>query len=217
MNRILVLIAIVMLAVSCHEEPQPMTISGIGSIEVNDSATAIHYFEYTLLTDFDTSVLPDSARAQFKVALEDKTDETTYRAKVITLSDNLRRELINVDANMTADSIFGTAPLTPSDIRMTRDFRRLDFFNITVYYTTRPDNDDFICLTYDPAEQTSDTIALWLRHYQAISDSCTHIEYRTISVAVNSLASDTMPRRYIDVRHIDTSLDTVTTRYVYSY
>lgn len=212
--------------VSCTDEPQMPVYSGIASVERNDSVFALHYYDYTFVIEDDGmhAGLRDSARVTFRVRPRSRISESDsvliFRADVIELSDDitsaLRFDLQSAD--LPAGGI-DTALCTPVDIHVTRDYRRLDFFNIRSYYYTKPDNGDVIGLFCLSDEQTCDTATtLWLRHIQQSGDSLTQVQYNTISVPLNVLIADTASERMnIILKRFGAESDTIVESYVYSF
>ena len=219
--KILICIA-TMSFVRCSDDTIENAIKGIGSIEMNDTLIAIHYYDntYIISNEYRTS-LTDSARVQFKISATQRVTDTAYiyKANVIELTSDIRTPIVRRTENLTTD----TAICIPTDLHITRDFRHLDFFNISTRYTTCSNNDDKITLVFCADEQEASTdslVVLWLRHSQSRSDTLTHIEYNTISVPLNELIpSDSVQkeRLYIKLKMLGDKNDTVVTNYVYSF
>lgn len=215
------------LTCACNDgDDHSYTISGIGTLERNDTALVIHYYDYQLIIDDNdlTSELEDSARIQFKCQTVQhiESEETIYTATLLSVSSDLTTPLLISPADSLLSIEYNsTAWCTPSDMHITRDWTERDFFNITAYYNTIDGNEDYLYLTYDSTEQQNDTttdrIILWLKHFQLSSDSCPTKATTTISVPLKQLKNDSLERVYLRVRRYTMYGDTTEADYTYGY
>ncbi len=217
-----ILLFVTMAIVACSDTAPDTTCKGIGSVEMNDTLIAIHYYDNVyVISDEYRNNLCDSARVKFKINIGKRIVDTAYvyQAEVVELSGDIRRQIVFRAHNKQAD----TALCVPTDMHITRDFRRLDFFNISTRYVTCDNNADEVSLVLDSAEQEASTdslVVLWLRHSQVRTDSADRVEYNTISVPLNILIpADTLrtERLYLKVKMFGSDGDTVVNNYVYSY
>ncbi len=222
MKRAYLAVALALTLSSCTSEEYHQTYQGIGTVERSDTMLAIHYYDRTfILQNASSSGLEDDERIEFQlVTTEEVTYNSVYKANLNYASDDLTLPIVHLDTATVNERYKATASLTPSIMHMPRDFRRNDYFNITTYFSTRDDNDDYVCLTLEPEEQIADTtdlIVLWLRHFQRSSESPTHYGYSTISVPLNELKQDSLERVTVRVKRITAEADTAVTDYTYSY
>lgn len=215
------------LLIACNDgDDHSYTVSGIGTLERNDTALIIHYYDYNLIIDDNdlTENLPDSARIQFKCQTIEhiENEAIIYTATLLSVSSDLTTPLlISPEDSLLSAQFNSTAWCTPSDMHITRDWIERDFFNITANYATIDGNEDYIYLTYDSTEQQNDTttdrIILWLKHFQSSSDSCPSKASSTISVPLKPLKIDTLERVYLRVRRYTQYGDTAEADYTYGY
>lgn len=207
---------------SCSDDYTDNTIKGIASVELNDTLIALHYYDNTyILPDDYRASLTDSARVYFRLRTTQRISDTAYifNADVQELTTDIRTSIIFSTANLLSD----TARCVPTDMHITRDFRHLDFFNISVYYTTCPDNDDQVYLVQCSTEQEANAdslVVLWLRHSQLRSGTTQYVEHSTISVPLNVLIPpDSLQRErvYLKVKMLSEDSDTIINNYVYSF
>lgn len=220
------LIAVLGLIIAaCSGNDKKQQIKGIGTICRTDSITTLHYYNYTMHSQaLANTELRDSARVEFLAEVEDEMgDEFTLRVNLLELSGDITTPIAGFTNGTKDPKHLGKALFMPINMHMTRDFRRCDFFNVTTYYPTRADNDDYVCLTYDPKEQIADTVmdepfvVLWLRLYQNSDEGNDLMEYKSISVPLNSLQRDTIDFIGVRVKYFGIEGDTITNDYTYSY
>ena len=218
----ILLAAIVLAVAACSDDKTDDTIKGIASVELNDTLVALHYYDNTyVLADEYRAGLTDSARVYFCINSTQRLADTAsiFNANVRELSADLRTPIVYRTANLLSD----TAICVPTDMHITRDFRHLDFFNISVHYATLPNNDDKTYLVQCSTEQEASTdslVVLWLRHSQLRSDSTLYIEHNTISVPLNILIPpDSLQREriYLKVKMLAEGGDTIVNDYIYSF
>lgn len=197
---------------------------GFATVERNDSIFALHYYEYTFydsdVADVDSTELETGARVYFALELTSELNDSTNTAtaNITELTGDITKKIVRSQS----DKLFAANGLcTPQNIHITRDYRRLDYFNITAVYTTKVDNDDEIALVFDEAEQvgrTDSVVVLWLRHYQKDIDNHDSYSYSTISVPLNELiTTDSIERLVVHTKWLDAKNDTIEEQYIYSY
>lgn len=212
--------------VACSEKDNTQHCVGFGTVERTDSTCLLHYYELALDAEgLQSTNLEDDARVYFEAEILDNLDavQRSYKAKLIKISEDIRQDIHGYGTDKAEATCYGTALCATGNIHITRDWKRNDYFNITTYYATQPDNDDHICLLYDAAEQhdaeadSIPTYVLWLRHYQKKAVANDQIEYKSISVPINSLRLPDDKYILIEVKQFGPKGDTLSTTYGYSY
>ena len=209
---------VALLCWACNESVSPATYNGIGSVEITDSLAAIHYYNRTFLFKEFPSHIGDSSRVIFMAEATSRANDTTetFYAKVKRISPDIRRNII---FNMEATKSFGKeAGIMVRDLHLTRDFRRLDFFNITTSFATTQNNNDKVRLVLEQRDIANKEATLWIKHWQSNSDTLNAIGHDTMSVPMNTLISDENSERLLlHIKWIESSGDTITEDYTYSY
>lgn len=227
MKNILSLIACASLLVSCGDSDSKFGVSGIGSVEMNDSVFAIHYYKNTLRLDGPVSSagLRDSSRVYFTgsgVLVSEGEDGAVYDFTPTTISEDITTRLFLLDsvAQASADTMrtaSSSEGFFAHDVHITRDWRRCDFLDATVTYPGSLDaSGDYLGFFADTTTIGSDTIKLWLRLCRAQTDTARMVT-RRVSTPVNCLQDSTRERVVVNIRRIDAYGDTVSTDLVYSY
>ncbi|MCQ2227936.1 MAG: hypothetical protein MJZ01_08525 [Bacteroidales bacterium] len=209
---------LVSVGVSCSKDEVPMAYQGIASVERTDTAILIHFYNNTFVVSLLESDVEDSARVTFRIVAGRRLSDTAeiFEGRVEELSEDIRTPIVHEVST-------SNLPCVPTELHITRDFRRLDFFNVTAYYYTRQDNEDRLYMAFDPTQQvgrTDSVVVLWLKHVQNETDpkQYTGIQYQTISVPMNVLIPDsTSERLMIHLKRLNLDGDTVTDNFVYSY
>lgn len=221
------LVAVASLCVSaCDDSESKYGATGIGSIELNDSVFAIHYYSSTMLVDRSfADGLKDSARVYFSgsgtLAYENE-DGQTYDFSIYKLSSDVTTPFLSLDS--VAQSSADTMRIASShegfyaqNIHITRDWRRNDFLDATGIYPGDNNGDgDFFGFVLDTASLGSDTVCVWLRLRRERTDTVQMIT-RHISTPVNCLRDTTRERIMVNLRRLDANGDTVVSNLVYSY
>lgn len=217
MRKAITVILVALLCWACQESVTPATYNGIGSIERNDTVAAIHYYDHTFLIEDMPMSLVDSSRVIFRIEVTGRANDTTetYNAKIIDISSDIRREIININSTAGLGQETG---ITISDLHLTRDFRRLDYFNITTIFETREDNDDKINLVLEQRDDSKKEATLWIKHWQKSTDSLNIIQKDIMSVPMNGMINDeTSERLLLHVKWIKAIGDTISEDFTYSY
>lgn len=217
MREAITVILVALLCWACQESVTPATYNGIGSIERNDTIAAIHYYDHTFLIEDMPTTLADSSRVAFSIEVTGKANDTTetYNAKIIDISSDIRREIININSTAGLGEESG---VMVSDLHLTRDFRRLDYFNITTIFETREDNDDKINLVLEQRDDSKKEATLWIKHWQKSTDSLNIIKKDIMSVPMNTMIKDeTSERLLLHVKWIKAIGDTISEDFTYSY
>lgn len=217
MRKAITAILVALLCWACQESVTPATYNGIGSIERNDTVAAIHYYDHTFLIEDMPMSLVDSSRVIFRIEVTGRANDTTetYNAKIIDISSDIRREIININSTAGLGEESG---VTVSDLHLTRDFRRLDYFNITTIFETREDNDDKINLVLEQRDDSKKEATLWIKHWQKSTDSLNIIQKDIMSVPMNGMINDeTSERLLLHVKWIKAIGDTISEDFTYSY
>lgn len=216
------------LACGCHDGHSSYGASGIGSVELNDTAFAIHYYSATLcLGDAEShGKLTDGSRVYFVgsgwLSSESADGLQTYNFEPRTLSGDITSPALLLDsAGMASDSLMRIAQSPEGfygqNIHITRDWRRNDFLDATAIYAGTGDGAaDFLGIVGDTLMADADTLRLWLRLRRAQSDTAQMVT-KHVSVPVNCLRDSTKERLLIRLSRIDAAGDTVVTDMVYSY
>ncbi len=212
----------------CHDSSSTYVASGIGSIELNDSVFAIHYYKSTLiLPDYvSRGNLTDTSRAFFSgngwLVNEDPDGAQVYDFTPSIVSADVTTPILMLDsAGMASDSLNKIAQSTEGfyaqNIHITRDWRRNDFFDATAIYPGDGDgSQDFFGLVGDTLSADADTMHLWLRLRRQNTDTVQMIT-KHISVPVNCLRDTAKERILIRLSRLNANGDTVVMDYVYSY
>ncbi len=203
--------------------------SGIGTVEKNDTAVAIHYYERTLTaTDSaQLSAVREGDRVYFICSAWREDGDTTYNRYVAYFNDissDLRREIVFTDSTQTSAEDIANSHSAEGfyaqNVHITRDWQRNDFFEAMLTYPASDGHeDDFIALVRDTTmdkEEDFDGQVFWLRLSRHRTDSVYYIN-RHISVPINCLRDSTKERISMLVKRIDHYGDTVSTSFVYSY
>ncbi|MCQ2228718.1 MAG: hypothetical protein MJZ13_03100 [Bacteroidales bacterium] len=217
MRKAITVILVALLCWACQESVTPATYNGIGSIERNDTVAAIHYYDHTFLIEDMPMSLVDSSRVIFRIEVTGRANDTTetYNAKIIDISSDIRREIININSTAGLGEESG---VMVSDLHLTRDFRRLDYFNITTIFETREDNDDKINLVLEQRDDSKKEATLWIKHWQKSTDSLNIIQKDIMSVPMNGMINDeTSERLLLHVKWIKAIGDTISEDFTYSY
>lgn len=218
-----IILSIIILACD-NEEIKFDTYQGIGTIERTDTLLNIHYYNYEFrINDKEKyTQLSDNDRIIFECHTTQKINDTTltYNADIISISDDITRNVVFKENSQTplSSKLFDTE-FTPTDMHITRDWRRQDFFNITTLLTTKTDNTDSIMMIHYTNEQNTgnDTITLWLKHLQSNIDSCNIFKNKTISVPLNQFIRDTTERICLRIKYTTIESDTIIKNYTYSW
>lgn len=212
----------------CHDSSSTYVASGIGSVELNDSVFAIHYYKTTLvLPDYVShDNLTDTSRVFFTgsgwLVNEDYEGAQVYDFTPSVLSADVTTPILMLDsAGMASDSLNKIAQSTEGfyaqNIHITRDWRRNDFFDATAIYPGVGDgSQDFFGLVGDTLSADADTMHLWLRLRRQNTDTLQMIT-KHISVPVNCLRDTAKERILIRLSRLNADGDTVVMDYVYSY
>lgn len=227
MKKILSLVAMAALMASCGDSESKFGVSGIGSIELNDSVFAIHYYSSTLLLDesVPTNGLKDSCRVYFAgsgTLVYEGEDGSVYNFTPSTISEDITTPLFLLDsvAQASADTMrtaSSSEGFFANDIHITRDWRHNDYLDATGRYPGALDpSGDYFGFFADTTTIGTDTIKLWLRLCRAQTDSTLMVTKR-ISAPVGCLQDSTRERIVVNIRRIDSYGDTVSTDLVYSY
>ncbi len=224
----LVLLPLMLLLVACGDSHAPYTATGIGSVELNDSTLAIHYYKTTLRLPDNTphASLTDTSRVYFSgsgtLFSEDPEGAQVYDFNLTTLSSDITTPIITLDSTTIASDslqrcINSTEGFYAQNLHITRDWRRNDFFDATASYPGVGDgSSDFLALVATPDSTTPDTLQLWLRLLRHATDSSLMVT-KHISVPVNCLRDTTRERIVLRLSRINSYSDTVVIDYVYSY
>lgn len=227
MKKLIALAALALAVGSCGDDESTYGVSGIGSVELNDSVFAIHYYKNTLLLDesVSRSGLKDSCRVYFAgtgVLVSEDGEGAVYNFKPTTLSGDITTPLFMLDsvAQASADTM-RTASSSEGffglDIHITRDWRHNDFLDATGTYPGALDSSgDYFGFFADTTTIGADTIKLWLRLCRAKTDSTLMVTKR-ISAPVACLQDSARERVIVNIKRIDAYGDTVSTDLVYSY
>lgn len=229
MKKILLLFSLLcaIVAVSCSDSESKYAASGIGTVELNDSVFAIHYYRNALIIDDPalSSGLRDSARVFFSGSgsFVDEVDEIKYYSFHLTsISKDITCPLLMMDsvAQASADTVrvAGSAEgFFGQNIHITRDWRRCDFIDATAMYPGADDDSgDFFGFTVDPSTVGTDTIRIWLRLSRASTDSVRMVT-KYVSTPIGCLQDSTRERVMVNLSRIDAYGDTVVSNMVYSY
>lgn len=219
------LLALLSLA-SCSSDDSTYHATGIGSVELNDSVFAIHYYSSTLLLQDDAikAGLTDSSRVFFsgEGRLVSEADGSVYDFTPSFISADVTVPVLMLDSvGMSSDSLSTIASSADGfyaqNIHITRDWRRNDFFDATAIYPGHDDGaGDFFGLVGDTLSADADTLRLWLRLHRQKKDT-TNMITRHISVPVNCLRDSAKERLLIRLSRINAAGDTVVSDMVYSY
>ncbi|MBP5365454.1 MAG: hypothetical protein J6Y82_05985 [Bacteroidales bacterium] len=210
---------------SCDDDPVQLdTFKGIGTIERTADNVALHFYDYTFLIDNAEmcAKLNDNNRVIFECLATRKvsTDSTlVFAADMISVSDDRTRPILSKSTCAEEPEKLKSSAFVPSDLHITRDWRRSDFFNITILYTTISDNCDSLVMLRYADEQTTqaDTVTLWVKLLQQRNDTSSLYSHKTISVPLNGFITDTTERICLRVKHLSTPTDTVVKDYIYSW
>lgn len=227
MKRVLSFLACASVLASCGDSDSKFGVSGIGSVELNDSVFAIHYYRNTLRiaeTALSES-LRDSCRVYFAgsgTLVYDGEDGAVYDFTPTVISPDITTSIFLLDsvALASADTMrmaSSTEGFFAHDVHITRDWRRNDFLDATGTYPGAADaRGDYFGFFADTSTLGADTVRLWLRLFRAQTDSAQMV-VRRISTPVNCLRDSARERIVVNIKRIDAFGDTVTTNLVYSY
>lgn len=215
------------LIVSCGDSDSKFGVSGIGSVELNDSVFAIHYYKNTLRLSDAVSAdgLRDSCRVFFSGTgslVSEGEDGAVYDFTPSVISANITTPVFLLDsvAQASADTMrMAGSPegFFAHDIHITRDWRRNDFLDATGTYPGALDaSGDYFGFFADTSTIGTDTVRLWLRLCRARTDSALMV-VRRISAPVNCLRDSARERIVVNISRIDAFGDTVSSDLVYSY
>lgn len=220
----------VFLITSCIEKNDSKSIIGFGTINRDNGNTAIKYYQYTLYLNSPGSytVLKTGERVFFEGTTTQEYDETTYQMDVNQLSYNITKDIIDYESiPEVVDSVKGTAFISCNSAFISRDTDKegnKDYFNIASFYNSTTDivkNKDAVYLTYDPEDQVTDTVTLWLRHYQLSQENTNTTYVNFLSVPINNLqrfGKDGSKNINIKLKYIDlVKRDTTESEFVYSF
>ncbi len=220
-------VAVVALCVSsCGDSESRYGASGIGSVELNDSVFAIHYYSNTMLVDRSfADGLADSARVYFSgsgtLAYENEAGQT-YDFSIYNLSADITTPFLSLDsaAQTSADTMriaSSCEGFYAQNIHITRDWRRNDFLDATgIYPGDNNGEGDFFGFVLDTATLGTDTVRVWLRLRREKTDTVQMIT-RHISTPVNCLRDTARERIMVNLSRLDANGDTVVSNLVYSY
>lgn len=212
----------------CNESQSAYGASGIGSVELSDTAFAIHYYSATLSLGDATrrEGLADGCRVYFVgsgwLTSESADGTQTYDFEPQTLSGDITSPALLLDsAGMASDSLMQIARSSEGfygqNIHITRDWRRNDFLNATAIYAGTGDGSaDFLGIVGDTMMAEADTLHLWLRLRRAQRDT-TQMITKHVSVPFNCMRNSSKERLMVRLSRIDAAGDTVVTDMVYSY
>lgn len=227
MKHLTALLASALLLASCSDSDSKFGVSGIGSIELNDSVFAIHYYKNTLLLDetVPTAGLTDSCRVYFEgsgTLVSEGEDGAVYNFLPSVISADITTPLFLLDsaAQASADTMrtaSSSEGFFARDIHITRDWRHNDYLDATGTYPGALDaSGDYFGFFADTTTIGQDTIKLWLRLCRAKTDSTVMVTKR-ISAPVSCLQDTARERVIVNIKRIDAYGDTVSTDLVYSY
>ncbi len=221
------MVAAVSLCVSaCGDSESTYGATGIGSVELNDSVFAIHYYSNTMIIDRSfADGLTDSARVFFSgsgTLAYEKDGVKTYDFCINSLSADITTPFLSLDsaAQASADTMriaSSKEGFYAQNIHITRDWRRNDFLDATgIYPGDNNGKGDFFGFVLDSASLGTDTVRVWLRLRRERTDTVQMIT-RHISTPVNCLRDSTRERVMVNLRRLDANGDTVVSNLVYSY
>lgn len=228
MMRLLIIITFCsVLLAACGDSDSKYNASGIGSVELNDSVFAIHYYSNTLLLsdDIPRGSLRDSSRVYFTGSGEliaEGDGGAVYQFTPYELSDDVTSQLLLLDsvAQASADTMRmarSREGFFAQNVHITRDWRRNDFLDATGFYPGVNDGaGDCFAFFADSATIGTDTAEVWLRLCRAKRDSVQMVT-RHISTPINCLRDSSRERIVVKISRIDAFGDTVVTNLVYSY
>ncbi len=227
MKRLTVVLTSVAALVACGDSNSKYNASGIGSVELNDSVFAIHYYSNTLIISNAAlrGGLRDSCRVYFSGSGELMTegaDGSVYDFTPSELSSDIRQPILLLDsvAQSSADTMRTASSregFFAHNIHITRDWRRNNILDATCYYPgVNGGADDFFGFFADTTTLGTDSVKVWLRLCRAKRDSAQMV-VRRISAPINCLRDTTRERVIVNIRRIDAYGDTVSTDLVYSY
>ncbi len=212
---------------ACADDTSKYSASGIGTVELNDSTFAIHYYSSTFVITDGTphGDLRDSSRVYFYGSgiLESETEDgSVYNFSINSISSDITQPIFMLDsaAQSSADTMrmYSSAEgFFAQNVHITRDWRRNDYLDATGIYPGSNDGEgDIFGFFADTTTLGADTVKMWLRLCRQNTDTLQMIT-RHISTPVNCLRDSTRERIVVNLKRIDAYGDTVNTNLVYSY